>query len=135
MKPLWEFCEVQDNHRTMFSGIIGETVPLQPHIVGGVIIDLTPAKIHAIANYQDTSTFANPTLQVLSSETSFCTISFKDTFGTPKKPVKVTHVHGMDGDLNQMLIRLAINITDDEKNQTGGYHPPGTIYRAHPYPQ
>ena len=53
-----------------------------------------------------------------------------------KQPVRITHVHGMDRDLNQMLIRLATNITDEgEKTQRGGYQSPGTIYQAHHYPQ
>ena len=104
----------------MFSGNIGETVQLQPRHVRGDLVDLTPGCIHAIANYKDTSTFANPIIQVLSVETAFGTILFKDRFGKPKQPARITHARDMDRDLNQMLIRLAINITDGGGNSERG---------------
>ena len=120
-QPIREFCEYRDNHRGDFSGLIGETLPLQPVNPGEVVRALTRGYIQAIAEYDDTTKYSNPILQVVSKpDTKFRKVPFKKVFNKEQQPVKVTHLRLLDGDNNQMLGRCAINVTDDAKKLKAG---------------
>lgn len=114
------FCEYRDNNRKLFSGLMGETPPLQPNNGGVVVTDLSPGYIHAIANYHDTTIHPNPILQVVSGKTKYRSTPFKQTCNKPQQPVKITHLRLLDGDNNTMMGRLAMSITDMGKKLKEG---------------
>ena len=91
MAPLRQFCEYRDNHRSLFTGLIGEASSLHPVNGGEVTVEATPGYIAAIADCGDTDTFSQPILQVITAETSFHKSKFKVTYDKPQQPVKVTH--------------------------------------------
>ena len=128
MAPLRQFCEYRDNHRSLFTGLIGEASSLHPVNGGEVTVEATLSYIAVIADCGDTDTFSQPILQVITAETSFHKSKFKVTYDKPQQHVKVTHVRLLDGDNNVMMGRLAINITDEGKKLK-----PGDFIQLHLY--